>query len=304
MERTGLRDALVAVLLAVGVAAATVVSAFAGDSPAPPLATDDRAIYHGCPPPGATPTPTAARTRTPTPGPTATATFNPTGTPTPTATPFSPTGTPTPTATQIPRFARTGETESAGVTVFFDGFETRNFSRWTSVKGLAIQGINVHTGECAARGNTTGGPTFSVKQLSSGYTALYHRIWIKLRRRAAGHPVTLMRTLNSAGGVIVSVSIGGDGKLGYRNHVAGVTRVTTKTIPIASSPPYWRRVELLARIAGTSGRVELYLDGALLLGRAENLGSAALRKFQLGDSSTDRSYDIIFDDVRLGTGRG
>jgi hypothetical protein len=50
-------------------------------------------------------------------------------------------------------------------------------------------------------------------------------------------------------------------------------------------------------VNGTTGLVELSLDGNKLLSKAENLGTAAIGRLDLGDDSTGRTFDIAFDDI-------
>jgi hypothetical protein len=80
--------------------------------------------------PTRTPTPTNTATRTPTPTATSTNTAGPSPTPTRTPTPTA-TATPTPTNTAGPTSTPTN-TPSGSDQIFADGFETGNFSAWTS----------------------------------------------------------------------------------------------------------------------------------------------------------------------------
>ena len=112
MKRAGLRDALVAIALALAVGVVTAVSAFAGERPASSLGgIPERGPARCFLLPTSTPTntptrtPTGTATNTPsptnTPGLTSTPTNTPTGTPTDTPT-NTPTGTPTDTPTDTP----------------------------------------------------------------------------------------------------------------------------------------------------------------------------------------------------------
>jgi hypothetical protein len=57
-------------------------------------------------------------------------------------------------------------------------------------------------------------------------------------------------------------------------------------------------------IAGASGSIDMTLDGTHVSGlpKTENFGTALLAKFQVGDNSTGRNFDVASDEVVVGNG--
>jgi len=69
----------------------------------------------------------------------------------------------------------------------------------------------------------------------------------------------------------------------------------------------WHRLVLHAIINGTSGSVDVSLDGTAVPGltlTGQNLGANPITALQLGDTSTGRTYTIDFDDVAVSTSSG
>ena len=83
-----------------------------------------------------------------------------------------------------------------------------------------------------------------------------------------------------------------------RNEITAVSYCSTTSPSIGA----WHSLEVHARI-GTSGLTEVWLDGVKLadLSKAQNLGSSAIGRVQLGNNQTGRTYDVAFDDVILDT---
>ena len=66
---------------------------------------------------------------------------------------------------------------SATTSIFTDGFETGNLSRWTSSSGLTVQGLTVNSGSWAAEAKSPKNTVaYAVKQLPSTYQDLYYTI--------------------------------------------------------------------------------------------------------------------------------
>jgi hypothetical protein len=65
----------------------------------------------------------------------------------------------------------------------------------------------------------------------------------------------------------------------------------------------WHEAQVRVLINGASSQVEVWLDGARIsaLSRTDSLGTTAIGRILLGDSSTGRSYDVAFDDVAVHT---
>ncbi|HLO34187.1 MAG TPA: DNRLRE domain-containing protein [Anaerolineales bacterium] len=182
--------------------------------------------------------------------------------------------------------------------LFSDGFESGDFSQWTSVSGLTIQQQQIYAGLYAARGTSSGTATYAYEQLSPTQGKLYYRLWFKLLSQGA-NSVYLQRFRTTANGAILGVFISSTGKLGYRNDVTGAS--TTSTTVITSG--VWHELQVHLLINGTAGGTEVWLDGTRIsaLSKMENLGTTAIGRIQLGDSSSGHTYDVAFDRVALST---
>src|SRR5437879_1223580 len=77
---------------------------------------------------------------------------------------------------------------SASTVLFSDGFESGDFSHWTSVSGLIVQQQQVRTGLYAARGTSAGTPTYATEQLSSAQDEILYDLHFK--------PISLSTSVN------------------------------------------------------------------------------------------------------------
>ena len=178
--------------------------------------------------------------------------------------------------------------------IFKDGFETGDLSRWTTVSGLTVDATTVDTGTYAARATSTGSTGASaLKTLDAGLDDVYARTRFNLLSRGANN-VNLMRLRNSANGAMVTVFVSSTGKLGYRNDLTGATTTTTTTVGLNT----WQELQLHAK-TGATGRVQLWLNGVPAADASEALGTNPVRRVEIGDTSTGRSFDVAFDNVVL-----
>jgi glucose/arabinose dehydrogenase len=175
--------------------------------------------------------------------------------------------------------------------LFKDGFESGGTSRWTFATGLVVQQQDVYAGKWAARGTSTGVPTYAYRQLASNETELYHRFRFKVVQQSQN--VTLSKLRAADGASIVSLYRSGSGALCLRDDVT-----SSSFCSVSPSLGAWHTVEMHARV-GSSGLTEVWLDGTKLaaLGRTPNLGTTAIGRVQVGNSQSGRTYDMLFDDV-------
>jgi hypothetical protein len=102
----------------------------------------------------------------------------------------------------------------------------------------------------------------------------------------------------SNGGSIINLYLSQTGKLALRNNVSGATTTSTTSMPSGS----WHQVVLHALVSGSSGSVDVSLDGATVSGLSltgQNLGTNPITALQLGDNTGGRTYDIDFDDISV-----
>lgn len=183
-------------------------------------------------------------------------------------------------------------------TLFSDGFETGDLSFWNTTMGLVVQGQDVSAGSFAARGTSMGTATYAYKQLGTETGEVYYRIRFKIVSQAA-NTVNLLKFRTAANGSILGVYVSSTGKLGYRNDVAGISSNSTTAV----APGVWHELQVRVRINSSTGETETWLDGVRIaaLSKAESFGTSLIGKLQLGDTSSGRTYDAAFDDVKAGT---
>ncbi len=190
---------------------------------------------------------------------------------------------------------------TAGVTIgaiVADGFESGGLSQWTSVSGLAVQGLQVFSGSFAARAASTGSPASAYVQLSAPASELYYRLRVKIVSKGA-NPVNLFRFRTPTGGAIGTVSVSSTGKLTFRDDVLALSTTSTTTIAAGR----WYELQLHALANGASSVSEVWLDGVKIdaLTRTDSLGTTPIGRVELGDPSTGRTFDVAFDDVAVDT---
>jgi hypothetical protein len=80
---------------------------------------------------------------------------------------------------------------------------------------------------------------------------------------------------------------------------------STTTSTTSVSPFLWHELQVRVKVSGSTSEVETWLDGVRIsaLSRVDSLGTTPIGRVQIGDSSTGRTYDVLFDDVSVGTGQ-
>jgi hypothetical protein len=184
--------------------------------------------------------------------------------------------------------------------IFNDGFESGDLSNWTMNNGLVAESTNRHAGAWAAEGVgmnlATPGPS-AFKDLSP-QTSLYYETWFNIVSQA--NNVNLLRFRNGLLGhnALATLFVTTTGRLGLRNDVAGVATTSTTTV----SGSTWHVAQVLVVINGTSSATEVRLDGSLIASLSQsgiNLGSNPIARLELGDPSTGKTFDVLFDDVTV-----
>jgi len=166
------------------------------------------------------------------------------------------------------------------------------------VNGLVVQQQEVFAGAYAARATSTGSAVFAYKQLSTVQTELYYRVRFKIISQST-NTLRLLRFQTATGSSILGLYVNKGGKLGYTNYVASTNTNSTTVV----SRGVWHEAQVRVFINGAVSQVEVWLDGIRIdsLSKADSLGTTAIGRILLGDSSTGRSYDVAFDDVSVST---
>ncbi len=181
--------------------------------------------------------------------------------------------------------------------LFADGFESGTMSSWTASWRMTVQGTYVHAGSWAARGTATGQPSYARKTLAATQASAALAAQIRVLSHNASSTIILLRILGANGNGLARLLLLPNGRLAYRNDVAGKQHTSTTTLPTG-----WHRLELHVT-SGTSGSVRVVLDGATVTGldRTENLGTSRVATVEIGDHVKGRRYDIVWDEVAVTT---
>jgi hypothetical protein len=179
--------------------------------------------------------------------------------------------------------------------IFSDGFESGNFSAWTTNGGLTIETSTVHSGVYAAEVKTTNGGGFARRNLPSIYSTGYGRTWFDIVSQSS--QVNVGRLNNSTGTSICFLFVTASGILGMNAN--GTKTLSTTTV----SKGTFHELELALTVNGSSSTTQVWLDGTKVnaLSRTMNLGTSPMAQLQIGQSQAGGTYQVIFDDAAFDT---
>ncbi|MEX2552824.1 MAG: PQQ-binding-like beta-propeller repeat protein [Actinomycetota bacterium] len=194
-------------------------------------------------------------------------------------------------------------------TIFSDGFESGDFSAWTSVVArsggsAAVQSVDVKTGAYAASlssGTAAGSVAYLRNTFPAGHADLTVSGDFKITAEgAANSNVPIFRLFDSAGTRLVSFyRQNQDWDKLWLQH-SGTYNSTTGTLPLNS----WARVELHV-IAGGAGAstVEARLNGAPIYAtQTASLPSGGVATVQIGNNTSSQAFGLVADDLSVSTG--
>ncbi|HLO31462.1 MAG TPA: Ig-like domain-containing protein, partial [Anaerolineales bacterium] len=190
---------------------------------------------------------------------------------------------------------------AASVTIppplLYEGFESGNLSSWTN-NGLSVQQQGVLEGQYDAEAKSTAGTASYATRTLAAQTDLYYAAWFKISSQGASS-VFLQRFRTAGNSAILGTFVSSTGKLGYRNDVSGASVTSTTTVSQAA----WHLIQTHVHINGASSQVEVWLDGGKIaaLSNTEALGALPIGIIQLGENSTGKNFDVLFDELTLDT---
>jgi len=120
--------------------------------------------------------------------------------------------------------------------------------------------------------------------------------WVYVSSRSTSANLFGFRT--GGGGSIVNLYLDASGRVSLRNNAGGVT-TNSSTVVAAGA---WHRFVLHAVVNGTASSVDVSLDGTAVPGLSltgQDLGTSAIARLQLGETTSGRTYDIALDDVTV-----
>jgi hypothetical protein len=182
---------------------------------------------------------------------------------------------------------------------FADGFEAGNLSLWNSSGGLLANATDARSGTGSVEGNTTTGNTFAKKTLATTYTDVYMRVGYEVKSQVS--QLNLVRIRDAAGTSLGYLYLDTSGRLNMHTDATN-SNLTSTAVP----GPGWHALEWHVTLNGAASSVQVWVDGVsvpALTSTSVTFGAGPVGIFQIGETQTGRTYDVLFDDVAVGTGR-
>ena len=177
-----------------------------------------------------------------------------------------------------------------------DDFEDGNIADWDqSNAGLVVQG-DVSHGAWAVRAisNTAGDNTFATRSIPGGgrYDLV---VEFDYKVVDASSAVSLAKLMVLPSGTPLCLNMKRDGTLVTWN---GATRVTADG-GTALTKGDWHHVKIQVTVNGDASDVKVWADANLIgaLSGTTSLGTAPIDAVRLGNATSGRTYDVVFDDV-------
>jgi hypothetical protein len=179
--------------------------------------------------------------------------------------------------------------------VFGDGFESGDLSQWTTAVRFGVQTATVRTGTYASEASSTGQSSFAWRSLPET-PDVSTTTWFRVSQRSTAAWLVALR--KSDGGAILLVGVDSGGRLTAKNVVTSALYRSSTVVPSGA----WQQLQVDASI-GSAGSFQVTLGGSPVaeLSRSDNLGTALIGRFAIGDPNSSRSYRIEFDDVAVAT---
>jgi hypothetical protein len=192
----------------------------------------------------------------------------------------------------------------AGAPHFSDGFESGNFSAWSSVQTNAggaavVENYLVSSGQFAARLSATtdaGSYAYARKTLAAPQTDLTVSGDFNVRAQGASmSTVPLFRLFDGAGNLVVSLY-----RLNLTNgeiwvQHSGTYHRTTGMLPLKT----WGHLALHLITAGANrSTVEVLLNGTTIYAvQGASLGTAGVQTVQIGNEAHQQVFDLVVDNI-------
>jgi hypothetical protein len=192
--------------------------------------------------------------------------------------------------------------------LFADGFETGDYSAWSTVQvgvggNASVQSTTVKAGSFSAALSATtaaGSYAYARKNLAAAQlTVLAGGDFRVVAEGAAGANVPLIRLFNETGTRILSLyRQNASGSKLYVQH-SGLYNTTTGVLPLGT----WGRLEVKVRVNGSSSTVEVRLNGALIHQTASaNLAGSGVLRIQIGNDTASQAFSLLADDITVSDG--
>ena len=213
------------------------------------------------------------------------------------------------TATSAPTATVQSAPAGGATTIFSDGFESGNFSAWSSVvtggDGTAtVQSAIVRTGSYAAQlseSANTGSKSYVRETFSAQQDLTATGDFQVLQQGASGGNVPFFRFLDPSGTRIVSLyrQNGTTGTIGLT--YGGLHPATTGKLALNT----WATLSVHLTTSGTGGTVTVTLNGTQIYQATDaTLASVGTATLQLGNDSAAQAFGIVADTISVQSGSG
>jgi hypothetical protein len=198
-----------------------------------------------------------------------------------------------------------GSGPAAAAQLFSDGFESGNFSQWSSVTisgngSAAAQSALVRTGNYAARLSSSANAdasAFARKALQSEQPDVRADGAFNVQSEGApGGNVPFLRFFDASGNRLVSLyRQNANGGLWVKH--SGAYYTTNHTIALGA----WYDLGLRAKVGSSgTGTVEIWLNGQKVYATSTaTLGAASIASVQIGNETTGQAFALVADDISV-----
>jgi chitodextrinase len=175
---------------------------------------------------------------------------------------------------------------------FADGFSSGDFSSWTSVTRLTIDGTQGAPSPPSARGNPSAQSAFAYRDLSAAQSSACTSVRVNIASQGTTG-VDLFRLRSAGNGALIKVFVNQSGVLAIRADFSGAQN--SSGVALGSG---WHLVELCGTV-GSAGVWSLYRDGAqIVTAWTTDTGTAPIARVQIGDTAA-KTWTANWDDVVL-----
>ena len=179
---------------------------------------------------------------------------------------------------------------STGGTFWSDGFDTADFSAWTSVTRMSIAGGTGGNAPPSAFASPVAQSATASKTLGADFPSICLSANVNVTNRGTA-ALDLMRLRTAGNGNVGRVLLNSSGILQVKSDVSGTVKGSG-----ASLSAGWHSIEVCMTV-GTAGTWDLYLDGnQVVTGWVANTGTSPVGRIQIGDSAA-KTFTANFDDV-------
>jgi len=179
---------------------------------------------------------------------------------------------------------------STGGTFWSDGFDSADFSAWTSVTRMSIDGGTGGNAPPSAYASPVAQSATASKTLGADFPSICLSANVNVTNRGTAS-LDLLRLRTAGNGNIGRVLLNSSGILQVKSDVAGTVKGSGTALTAG-----WHSIEVCMTV-GTTGTWDLYLDGTqIITGWVANTGSTPVGRIQIGDAAA-KTFTVNFDDV-------